>query len=70
MARKSENANIDIRQTARVFDEKKFVDGVFNDDYILVVGSGVILDRKQFPNYGGYINQLIMRRTMGIVFLS
>lgn len=46
MAWKPKNANIDIRQTARVFDEQAFVDGVFNDDYILVVGSGVILDRK------------------------
>ena len=60
MARKPKNANIDIRQTARVFDEQAFVDGVFNDDYILVVGSGVILDRKQFPNSKGDINQYII----------
>ena len=43
MARKPKNTNIDIRQAARAFDEQAFVDGVFNDDYILVVGSGVIL---------------------------
>lgn len=60
MARKPKNANIDIRQTARVFDEQAFVDGVFNDDYILVVGSGVILDREQFPHSGGDINQYII----------
>ena len=60
MARKPKNANIDIRQTARVFDEQAFVDGVFNDDYILVVGSGVILDRKQFPDSKGDINQYII----------
>jgi hypothetical protein len=60
MARKPKNANIDIRQTARVFDEQAFVDGVFNDDYILVVGSSVILDRKQFPNSKGDINQYII----------
>ena len=36
MARKQKNANIDIRQTARVFDELAFVDGVFNNDYILL----------------------------------
>lgn len=35
MARKPKNANIDIRQTARVFYEQAFVDGVFNDDHIL-----------------------------------
>ena len=60
MARKPKNANIDIRQTARVFDEQAFVDGVFNDDYILVVGSGVILDRKQFPNSKGDTNHFII----------
>ena len=27
MVRKPKNANIDIRQTARVFDEQAFVDG-------------------------------------------
>ena len=60
MARKPKNANIDIRQTARVFDEQAFVDGMFNGDYILVVGSGVILDRKQFSESGGNINQYII----------
>ena len=59
MARKPKNANIDIGQTARVFNEQTFVDGVFNDDNILVVGSGVILDRKQFPNSGSKVNQYI-----------
>ena len=29
---------------ARVFDEQAFVDGAFNDDYILVVESSMILD--------------------------
>ena len=48
MAQKQKNTKIDIRQMARVFDEHTFVDGVFNDDYILVVGSDMILDRKQF----------------------
>lgn len=60
MARKPKNANIDIRHTARVFDEQAFVDGVFNDDYILVVGSYVILDRKQFPHSKDDINQYII----------
>lgn len=43
-----------------MFDERAFVDGVFNDEYILVVGSGVILDRQQFPDSGGDINQYII----------
>ena len=50
MARKPKNANIDIRQTTRVFNEQALVNGVFNDDDILVVGCGVVLDRKQFPD--------------------
>lgn len=60
MARKPKNANIDIRQTARVFDAQAFVDGVFNDNYILVARSGVILDlldRKKFPGSISDINQ-------------
>lgn len=60
MALKPKNANIDVRQTARVFDEQAFVDGVFNDDYILVVGGGVMLDCKQFPNSKGDVNQYII----------
>ncbi len=32
MARKPKNANIDIRQTASVFKEQAFADGVFNDE--------------------------------------
>lgn len=34
MARKPKNANIDIRQMARVLDKNSFVDGVLNDDNI------------------------------------
>ena len=60
MTRKPKNANIDVGQTTRAFDEQGFVDGVFSDDYILVVGSGVILDRKQFPNSGSKDNQYIL----------
>lgn len=46
MARSPKNTNIDIRQTLRMFDEQAFVDGVFKDDSILVVGSDVILGCK------------------------
>lgn len=52
MARKPKNANIDIRQTAKVFNEQAFVDGVFNDDYILVVGSEQLFLR--FCNLFGF----------------
>ena len=35
MARKPMNANIDIRKTARVFDEQAFDGEKYDDDYIL-----------------------------------
>lgn len=74
MAWKPKNAN--IKRTARVFNEQAFVEGVFNDDYILVVGSGVILDRKKFPHSGGDVNQYIIdeinnvRRGLQINFID
>lgn len=60
MARKPRGTSRGTRLTERVFNEKAFVDGVFNDEYILVVGSGVVLDRQQFPQSGGDINQYII----------
>lgn len=46
--------------SAKVFDDKAFIDGVFNGEYMLVVGSGVILDRNNFPESGGDINKYII----------
>ena len=60
MARKPKDTYRKITTIERMFDEQSFVDGVFNDEYILVVGSGVVLDRKQFPHSGGDINQYII----------
>jgi len=39
MARKPKNASIDIKQTAKAFDEQAFVDGVVDEDYIPGIGS-------------------------------
>lgn len=60
MARKPKGTSRKIKTAERMFDERAFVDGVFNDEYILVVGSGVILDRQQFPQSSGDINQYII----------
>ena len=60
MARKPRGASRNLRTAERTFDERAFVDGVFNDEYILVVGSGVVLDRLKFPNTNGDINQYII----------
>ncbi len=60
MARKPKSIIRGIKATEKVFDEKAFVDGVFNDEFILVVGSGVILDRAKFPESGGDIDKYII----------
>lgn len=60
MARKPKGTIRKIRTAERMFDERAFVDGVFNEEYILVVGSGVVLDRQQFPHSFGDINQYII----------
>lgn len=61
MARKpSETRSIVNQRRERVFNEQAFVRGVFCNEYVLVVGSGAILDRSQFPDSGGDINQYII----------
>ena len=60
MARKPKDLNHSQKENNCTFDEKSFVDGVFNNEYILVVGSGVILDRARFPQTDGDINRYIL----------
>lgn len=60
MARKPSGTGRVVRPRERTFNERAFVDGVFNDEYILVVGNGVILDRAKFPGSGGDINKYII----------
>lgn len=60
MARKPKELNYSLKESGRTFDEQSFVDGVFNNEYILVVGSGVILDRVKFPQTDGDINRYIL----------
>lgn len=60
MARKPKDLNRSQKENSGTFDERSFVDGVFNNEYILVVGSGVILDRTKFPQTDGDINRYIL----------
>lgn len=60
MARKPKDINHSQEESSGTFDEQSFVDGVFNNEYILVVGSGVILDRAKFPQTDGDINKYIL----------
>ena len=60
MARKPSAIIRQDKSRTRSFDDQAFVDGVFNNEYILVVGTGVILDRSKFPEANGDINRYII----------
>lgn len=47
-----------IQSQCITFHKEKFVEDVFNDSYILVLGSGVILDENKYPP--GDVNQYIL----------
>ena len=60
MGRKPKDLNYSQKESNNTFNEQSFVDGVFNNEYILVVGCGVILDRAKFPQTDGDINRYIL----------
>lgn len=62
MGRKPRDISRNVMLTKTEFDAQSFVDGVFNDEYILVVGSSVILNRfkEEFIESKGDINQHII----------
>lgn len=47
-----------MQQQEVMFSQEQFVEDVFNDDYILVVGSEVIMNRQEEPS--GDVNQYIL----------
>lgn len=59
MARKPISNNR-ARNISTVFDPKSLVQGIFNEDYILVVGNEVILDKAKFPETLGDVNRYII----------
>ena len=60
MGRKPKDPNGTQKALGGGFNEQAFVDGVFNNEYILVVGSGVVLNRNRFPATNGDINRYII----------
>ena len=60
MAKKPTQTNRNSSPGNLSFDVQSFVESVYNDDYLLVVGTGVILNRALFPETGGDINQYII----------
>lgn len=58
--RPKDNTGVRIfQQQEAIFSREQFVEDVFNDDYILVVGSEVIMDKNEEPT--GDVNQYILR---------
>lgn len=60
MGRRPKDPNGSPKTIGGRFDEQAFVDGVFNNEYILVVGNGIVLNRDRFPGTNGDINRYII----------
>jgi hypothetical protein len=50
--------NLQNRQVNFYLDA--FIQGVLNNDYILVVGSGVMMNREKYPDTNGDINTFLL----------
>jgi hypothetical protein len=61
MPLKPKNSACILQNKQVVFDLDEFIQGVLNNDYILVVGSGVMMDRNKYPATGGDINILLLQ---------
>lgn len=59
MARKPISSNR-AKSISTFFDPKSLVQGIFNEDYILVVGNESILDKAKFPDSLGDVNRYII----------
>lgn len=57
MPLKPKNVVSDPERKKVQFVDTSFFKGIFNDEYILVLGSGIILDKEKFPETKGDINQ-------------
>lgn len=59
MARKPGGSNRSINKVME-YSTEDMVHGIFNNHYILVIGSGVILNRSKFPESNGDVNRYII----------
>ncbi len=60
MPLKPKDANRTPEKRKVTFEDISFFNGVLNDEYILVVGSGIILNRNKYPETEGDINILLL----------
>lgn len=60
MARKPNITAVSKQKHNNSFEERDFIEGVFNNEYILVIGSEVVLNPSHFPGTNGDINQYII----------
>ena len=60
MPLKPKDANRIPEKRKVTFEEDSFFKGIINDEYILVVGSGIILNREKYPGTNGDINIMML----------
>ncbi len=60
MPLKPKDANRKPEKRKVTFEDISFFNGILNDEYILVVGSGIILNRNKYPETNGDINVFLL----------
>lgn len=60
MPLKPKDANKSPEKRKVTFEDTSFFDGIINDEYILVVGSGIILNKEKYPETNGDLNTFLL----------
>lgn len=60
MPLKPKDANRNPEKKKVTFDDTSFFNGIINDEYILVIGSGIILNRDKYPETNGDVNTFLL----------
>lgn len=75
MALKPRDSKKSDKIQVKTYNEASLVEGIYTDQYILVVGSSIVLDREQFPDSKGDLNAFVLNtinneRDTGVVKCS
>lgn len=60
MPLKPKDTNKSPEKRKVTFEDTSFFDGIINDEYILVVGSGIILNKEKYPETKGDLNTFLL----------
>lgn len=60
MPLKPKDANRSPEKKKVTFEDSSFFNGIINDEYILVIGSEIILSREKYPDANGDINVFLL----------